>query len=203
MRRLVLGSGRYTKCRRAIRAIGITQVACACSGSAMGGLLIRVYGPVRVFSLLSCRPLGLCCWEGDTKSAYVEKQLLEAIAFYIQSVKPELIPKPPFTTSPTEAESVPPSVGAGKQLPPKSKTKLKGKTGDKDKPTQQLSRKRLPQPPQPRAPLASSVSAYSPALPSGVLVETIKAGMSAAAAENAAAPQGAGKGKRKVVRVRG
>ncbi|EJD05435.1 signal recognition particle, SRP19 subunit [Fomitiporia mediterranea MF3/22] len=129
-----------------------------------------------------------------------KKQLLEAIAFYIQTVKPELIPKPPFSTDTVEeAESG--NVSSKQAPPPKTRSKAKGK--GKDKTAQQPPRKRLPHPPIPRPPLASSVSAYSPALPSGVLVETIKAGMNAAAAENAAAPAGSGKGKRKVVRVRG
>jgi len=58
------------------------------------------------------------------------------------------------------------------------------------------------------------VSPYSPAISTGVLIETVKAGMAGAAAEGgmggagagpggAAAGNTAGKGKRKVVRVRG
>ena len=132
-----------------------------------------------------------------------EKMLLEAIAFYIQTVKPELIPKPPFTYTPTRRET---SAPTAKQAPSKSSQKpsSKSKDKDKDKPAKRKSsRRRLPQPPEPRPPLASSVSAYSPALPSGTLVETVKAGMNAIAAENANAPPGSGKGKRKVVRVRG
>jgi signal recognition particle subunit SRP19 len=58
-------------------------------------------------------------------------------------------------------------------------------------------------PPKPYPPLTSRLSAYSPALPSSVLVETVTAGMNAQ--ENAASPSAgmsSGKGKRKVVRVR-
>ena len=56
------------------------------------------------------------------------------------------------------------------------------------------------------------MSPYSPAISTGVLIETVKAGMAGAAAEGSmggagagpgGAAAGAGKGKRKVVRVRG
>ena len=138
---------------------------------------------------------------------FTEKQLLEAIAFYIQSVKPELIPKPPFDTArtTTEAEQATPS----KQLlTTKTKsgsgTKKGGGKKDKAQTTQPHLRRALPSPPEPIPPFASRVSAYSPASTTGVFIDTLRAGMSAAAAENAAAPPGmSGKGKRKVVRVRG
>jgi signal recognition particle subunit SRP19 len=66
----------------------------------------------------------------------------------------------------------------------------------------------LPVPPEPEPPLGTRVSPYSPALSTGVLIETVKAGMNAQ--ENAgnvgggAGSTGAGgqKGKRKLVRVR-
>ncbi|KAI5121791.1 hypothetical protein M0805_009783 [Coniferiporia weirii] len=147
-----------------------------------------------------------------------KKQLLEAIAFYIQNVKPELIPKPPFESSPLAASSVstsgkqPPAGAKAKQATTKSvanvtagtKGKGKGKGQGQDTTAPHPARSRLPQPPEPQPPLASRVSAYSPVLSTGVLVDTIKAGMSAAAAEGATAPPGmGGKGKRKVVRVRG
>ena len=63
-------------------------------------------------------------------------------------------------------------------------------------------------PPEPLPPIAARLSAYSPALPTGVLIETVKAGMNAEAGA-AAAPGGApqipagGKGKRKIIRARG
>lgn len=53
----------------------------------------------------------------------------------------------------------------------------------------------------PHPPLANRVSPYSPALVSGVLVETVKAGMNAP--DPGMGAMGGGKGKRKVVRVRG
>lgn len=126
--------------------------------------------------------------------------MLEAIAFYIQSIKPELIPRPPYGTT-TDAEIV---ASPAKPAASKPKSSAKGKGKAKDKAAPQPVRTRLPQPPEPQPPLASRVSSYSPALPSGVLVDTVKAGLNAAAADNAAAPPGmTGKGKRKVVRVRG
>jgi signal recognition particle subunit SRP19 len=56
--------------------------------------------------------------------------------------------------------------------------------------------------------LSNRISEFSPALSSGVLIDTVKAGMNAAPAEGVppgmpGMPAGAGKGKRKVVRVRG
>ena len=68
--------------------------------------------------------------------------------------------------------------------------------------------RRLPVPPEPHPPLGSRVSTYSPAISTGVLIETVKAGMNAA--ENSATgagpgapPAGTAKGKRKVVRMKG
>lgn len=73
-------------------------------------------------------------------------------------------------------------------------------------PPRKLGGRRLPIPPEPHPPLASRVSAYSPAISTGVLVETVKAGMNAT--ENQGVGAGGGgagmqKGKRKVIRVRG
>jgi signal recognition particle subunit SRP19 len=66
----------------------------------------------------------------------------------------------------------------------------------------------LPVPPEPHPPLGSRVSPYSPAISTGILIETVKAGMnavenSAVGASPATPPAAAAKGKRKVVRVRG
>jgi len=138
-----------------------------------------------------------------------KKQLLEAISFQIQGLKHDNIPKPPYNTSPlyTNTTSNPKSAKSKSKTPtpttaPKSKTQGK---------------RRLPIPPTPHPPLATRLSPYSPALVSGVLIETVKAGMSATdgagaggatgpgAGPGAGGPGGAGvgKGKRKVVRVRG
>ena len=72
-------------------------------------------------------------------------------------------------------------------------------------------KRRLPLPPTPHPPPASRISPLSPALVSGVLIETVKAGMNATEGAGGPAGPGAvpgaggagGKGKRKVVRVRG
>lgn len=146
----------------------------------------------------------------------VEKKLLEAISFYIQNIKPELIPREPYVyTSPTSPSSAKtPSSGKQKQISAKTsgKGKEKGKAPAAAASTVVSAtaestggpRGRLPQSPEPYPALAGRLSAFSPTLPSGVLVDAIKASMSAAAAENAALPPGmGGKGKRKVVRVRG
>lgn len=119
---------------------------------------------------------------------------MATISLYIQSVKPELVPKP-------EDEAL---VGTkvDAKIPKQAANKSKANQGKKGKqvnsiPLNASGRRRLPQPPD-----SQCLSQYSPALPSGVLVETIKAGMNASA-DAPAPPAGAGgKGKRKVVRVR-
>ncbi|KIJ14559.1 hypothetical protein PAXINDRAFT_176714 [Paxillus involutus ATCC 200175] len=130
-----------------------------------------------------------------------KRQLLEIISFQIQRIKPDNIPRPPYTTlSPPVTPAAPAA---------KAPTSNKGKQPAKPKaagnaPLLPQKTSRLPVPPQPEPPLASRVSPYSPALASGVLIETVKAGMNAQ--DHGPAGPGAGgvqKGKRKVVRVRG
>jgi len=130
-----------------------------------------------------------------------KKQLLEAISFQIQRLKPDNIPKPPYNTLPPHISPTPAPKSAKSKSAPTTATKCR---------TQ--GKRRLPIPPTPHPPLANRVSLYSPALVSGVLIETVKAGMNAAEGTGGAAgagpgvgPGGAGmgKGKRKVVRVRG
>ena len=138
----------------------------------------------------------------------VEKQLLEVICFQLQRLKPENVPKPPYNTSN--------GTGPDSAKLNNSTTSNKGKqpAGMKSKSPpapqhQQRGGRRLPIPPIPHPPLNSRVSTYSPAISSGVLIETVKAGMNAA--ENSAVGAGPGatptapaaKGKRKVMRVRG
>jgi len=132
-----------------------------------------------------------------------KKQLLEAIALQIQRLKPANTPKPPYTTATPNPPTPTPKPSAKSA---KSKSKVSA-----PKPPKHQGGRRSPVPPTPHPPLASRVSPYSPALASGVLIETVKAGMNAtegAGAGGAGAPgspagAGMGKGKRKVVRVRG
>ncbi|TCD65762.1 signal recognition particle subunit [Steccherinum ochraceum] len=149
-----------------------------------------------------------------------KKQLLEMISFQIQLTKPDSIPKPPFTTTTSNNANqtqpqTQPSKSSTKGKQPASKTagKPTSSTSPAQIQAQQQSQtnggRRLPVPPEPLPPLTSRVSPYSPALVSGVLVETVKAGMSATSEGGAGAggmggaPGMGGKGKRKVVRVRG
>ena len=139
-----------------------------------------------------------------TVFALKEKALLEAVSSSIQRLKPDNIPKPPYN-KPTPATPAPTPV-------PAKSAKAKGKAPEKAaaSPKHQGNR-RLPAPPSPNPPLANRVSQYSPAIASGILVDTVKAGMNAtegaaapgATPGTAGGPGGAGKGKRKVVRVRG
>ncbi|KAJ3714641.1 signal recognition particle, SRP19 subunit [Lentinula guzmanii] len=147
-----------------------------------------------------------------------KKQLLEMISLQIQHLKPENIPRPPYSTSPLtsgNASAATPTINAA---PSSNKGKAPATTKSKSpiapQPKQIVGGRRLPVPPEPLLPLASRLSPYSPALPTGVLIDTVKAGMNAT--ENNAgalgapgapspfgAPGGPQKGKRKVVRVRG
>ncbi|KAI6002950.1 signal recognition particle, SRP19 subunit [Pisolithus albus] len=110
-----------------------------------------------------------------------KRQLLEIISLQLQRIKPDNIPRPPYAMS-----AQPPTLTTPPQRP---------------------SSQRLPVPPEPHPPLASRLSAYSPALPTGVLIETVKAGMNAQDQGTGLGPGPTGggmqKGKRKVIRVRG
>lgn len=153
--------------------------------------------------------------DGRVLLTHVEKQLLEMLAQQIQLFKPDLVPKPPYTSEPSEVAPAPPTDAARPSTPqPASSAKGKASAAKGKAPSMpaaissapapprknQSQRPKPPVPPAPWPPLTSRVSPYSPALPSGVLVDTVKAGMSAQ--EAAPGIAGGGKGKRKVVRVR-
>lgn len=130
------------------------------------------------------------------------------IAAHIQQVKPELIPSPPFTTVTNE----PPTTVLSKSQPAASKSKASGAKSKSNAKASSSSatgptprQVRLPQPPVSLSGPASRLSPYSPAVPTGMLLETIKAGMTANAEAGApaAGAAGGGKGKRKVIRVKG
>ncbi|KAJ3487776.1 hypothetical protein NLI96_g3321 [Meripilus lineatus] len=141
-----------------------------------------------------------------------KKQLLEMISMQIQILKPDNIPKPPYNFSATATPEPTPAVSkaAAKGKQPASKTAGKGtstttQTTIPSAPAKLTNSGRpIPNPPSPHPPLSNRVSPYSPALVSGVLIETVKAGMSAQEAGGMGGPGGGmgGKGKRKVIRVR-
>ena len=134
-----------------------------------------------------------------------EKQLLEMISFQIQLLKPDNSPKPPYDTDATaqpEATPAPATPVKGKQ-PAKGGSKSTSVSNTTISPSPGTKRRqKVPSPPQPWPQLTSRVSPYSPALPSGVLIEAVKAGMSAQESAPPVGGGGGGKGKRKVVRVR-
>jgi signal recognition particle subunit SRP19 len=122
-----------------------------------------------------------------------EKQLLEVIAGLIQQRRPELIPGTSQQKENTDVVLSDPHASSSSK-PPRAPSK------------HQKRKIRTPAPPKPYPPLPQRISAFSPTLVSGVLIDAVKAGMDAmkqqqADAQGAAA--GVGKGKRKVVRVRG
>ena len=142
-----------------------------------------------------------CCVNIDM--SVTEKQLLELIAMHIQIVKPDNVPKPPYSTTSQDAPTEPapaPTPSKGKQPASKTAGKASSTISPAAAPTRPSGRC-LPVPPAPHPPLANRVSPYSPALVSGVLVETVKAGMTAPD-PGMGALGGGGKGKRKADRLR-
>jgi signal recognition particle subunit SRP19 len=164
-----------------------------------------------------------------------KKQLLELISMYIHHIKPDNRPVPPYTTTalPDDASLQPTtnisSAAKGKSKAtsssistPKPRSAVSSShvstQGGSEKQTKRL----LPKAPHPLPALAERVSHYSPALESGMLIDAVKAGMTAqdgtgtpgagpggeggdgAGAGKGQGQQGpGGKGKRKVIRVRG
>lgn len=131
-----------------------------------------------------------------------KKQLLEMICLQIQLAKPENVPKTPYniTSQPNLMSIKPPATSSKGKQPVIAKIKSPAPLV-----SQKCTGRRLPIPPEPHPPLASRVSPYSPAISTGVLIETVKAGMSATENQGGGAGVGAGlqKGKRKVIRMRG
>ena len=132
---------------------------------------------------------------------HAEKQLLETISLQIQRVKTDNVPHEPYTypqpvPPPTKPAKTKNTVGKSTAAAHPSKAKSKPHSS-------QRAGRPLPSPPGPQPALKSRVSSHSPALPSGVLIDTIRAGMNATDGQGAAGGIPGGKGKRKVVRVRG
>ncbi|KAF8317221.1 signal recognition particle, SRP19 subunit [Clavulina sp. PMI_390] len=154
-----------------------------------------------------------------------KKQLLEAIGTMIQKLDTSQTPLPEqITASSPEAPSA-----AEPKLKQSAKDSSKSTGGTKALATSQKparpARTRTPKPPSPIPALRDRYMVHSPTIPTGTLVDTVKASIKAqekAAAESAAASTpglpgapgspggagagagaGAGKGKRKVIRVRG
>ncbi|KAN0085911.1 Signal recognition particle, SRP19 subunit [Tylopilus felleus] len=131
-----------------------------------------------------------------------KRQLLEMISFQVQRIKPDNIPRPPYTMLSIPVVPALPTTKAPTSS--KGKQPAKPKSGGNASSLLPQKASRLPAPPQPEPPLASRVSPYSPALATGVFVETVKAGMSTQdQGPVGPGPGGMQKGKRKVVRVRG
>ncbi|KAI0287120.1 signal recognition particle, SRP19 subunit [Russula brevipes] len=131
-----------------------------------------------------------------------KKQLLETISFQIQGVKTDSVPRKPYSypelvpppaTKPTKSKTGTGKSSAGVQI---------SKAKPKPRPPQRAGRP-LPSPSEPQPALKSRVSAQSPALPSGVLIDAVRAGMNATEGQGAMGGIPGGKGKRKVLRVRG
>ena len=103
------------------------------------------------------------------------------IGTHIQSQKPDQIPKP----------ELPPAVPTPEVKTPKSKNAGRGP--------------RLPKPPQPLPAMAERYGLYSPLISSGTMLDSWKVGTGEKPVEGAPAgqgPQGGGKGKRKIIRIR-
>jgi signal recognition particle subunit SRP19 len=143
-----------------------------------------------------------------------EKKLLEMIAQQIQQSKTENVPEEPYTYPPAPvlpiAKAKQSKLKALPSAPGKGKSKAVTST-TASQPQQKRYNRPLPVPPEPRPSLTMRVSSFSPALPSGMLLDAVKASMNAPSEQGGllggpgggAGAGGVGKGKRKVVRVRG
>jgi len=145
-----------------------------------------------------------------------KKQLLEMIALQMQLLKPEIVARPPYNLAGRTELLATETVASTSTLVPSNKGKQSSTSKSKSpaaattataRQNKQINGRRLPVPPEPFPPLSNRVSLYSPAIPTGVLIETVKAGMNAmdgnAVGTGGSGSGGAQKGKRKVVRVRG
>jgi len=150
-----------------------------------------------------------------------KKQLLEALAIAIQQLDPSQTPLPeqikpshgPLSSIARSDVPVPPpsSAAKGKSGSKSTNKAVSTPTPNAQPPKPKPSRTRVPKPPQPLPPLSERYNPNSPAIESGVLVDTVKVALkqqekaALEASSSAAGGQGAGlgKGKRKVVRVRG
>lgn len=181
------------KLTRCTRPIGRILVAYAYSGRRTAGPSIPISEPVCPPSFNGVNPL---------RPTSAEKQLLETIAFQIQRVKTDNVPREPYTypqaVPPPTAKPTKSKTGVGKSTGGAQASKAKSKL----KFSQRAGRP-LPSPPEPLPALKSRVSSHSPALPAGVLIDAIRAGMNATEGQGAIGGIPGGKGKRKVVRVRG
>jgi hypothetical protein len=185
-----------TKSTRCTPPIGRTRVAYVYNGRRMVDRSMRISEQV-------CPPSRTgASRESQLSSPRAEKQLLETISFQIQRVKTDNIPCEPYTyplpVPPPTAKPTKSKIATGKSTAVAQPSKAKSKP----KPPQRVGCP-LPSPPEPQPALKSRVSAHSPALPSGVLIDTVRAGMNAPDGQGAVGGIPGGKGKRKVVRVRG
>ncbi|KAF8621416.1 hypothetical protein AX15_007827 [Amanita polypyramis BW_CC] len=129
-----------------------------------------------------------------------KKQLLQMICLQLHILKPENIPKAPYNTVAPQPAPIKPTESTSSKGKQPAKTKSPSPL-----PPKKSGGRQLPIPPEPHPPLANRVSPYSPAISTGVLVETIKAGISSTENQGIGGAAGGGlqKGKRKVIRVRG
>jgi signal recognition particle subunit SRP19 len=134
----------------------------------------------------------------------------------VQRTKPDLVPREPYTyaheasTALVVAPKDKSDKGKGKG-PARAPAPAPAKPAAPAASVAERPNGRVPLPPSPAPPLPQRVSQYSPAIETGTLVETIKAGLTAQESAAAAAapgtpgaqvPGGAAKGKKKVIRVR-
>jgi hypothetical protein len=135
--------------------------------------------------------------------------MIEKLGRAVQAARPELVPREPYTyTPPAHPAPAPPAPAdkKGKAAPKAPAPAPAPAPADSGRPNARV----------PQAPVPAQLSPYSPTRPTGMLVDAVKAGMAAeaSAAQAAAPPPGspaaqiaaaqaaAGKGKRKIVRVR-
>ncbi|KAG8985785.1 signal recognition particle subunit [Tulasnella sp. JGI-2019a] len=141
-----------------------------------------------------------------------KKKLFEMIAAFIQGAKPDQVPNMAMLSI-KDTEDVANPAAVAKPPPPATKARpsnTKSKHLKNTHPQQPLTKRRrpaLPKPPLPLPPLQERISMYSPLIPSGSLLEGWRVGVPAAEEKGPTGAAGttggaAGKGKRKVIKIR-
>ena len=140
----------------------------------------------------------------DRLICVAEKHLLEALGEQMQRTKAENVPREPYTYPPAPVHPTPARKHKAITTKGKSAAHKPAHAAEKGAHESKRTYRPLPIPPEPQPSLSARLPVNSPLIPSGALLDAVKAGISAQQEQAQQAQQaGAGKRKRKVVRMRG
>ncbi|KZV76872.1 signal recognition particle, SRP19 subunit [Peniophora sp. CONT] len=133
-----------------------------------------------------------------------KKHLLEALGEQMQRTKSENVPREPYIYPPAPVHPTPARKHKAIAAKGKSAAHKPGHAVDKGAHEVKRTYRPLPVPPEPQPSLSARFPVNSPLIPSGALLDAVKAGITAQQEQaQQAQAAGAGKQKRKVVRMRG